>query len=105
MIHQSSRLDNYHLPKETAKLTVTDQDLIRTLKTLCRIDCLDTFSSDDFRMYGLDRYVRDKAHGIGGVFARWKVNGVIKETGKWKRSTLPSNHGRKIRVYQWSNGT
>ena len=96
------RRDTYHLPRQQAKLTPVDLDLIRTFKTLCRLDNLQTFTSDDFRMYGLDRYLKDKAHGIGGTFARWIVNGVIVETGLWRRSGLASNHGRKVRVYRWS---
>jgi hypothetical protein len=96
------RKDPYHLPKEQATLTEKDHDLLRTFSTLCKIDGLLEFTSDDFRMYGLDRFIADKAHGIGGLFAKWKVNGKIEETGVWRRSMLPSNHGRMNRVYRWN---
>ena len=95
------RLDFYHLPKEEATLTVRDHDLIRTLKTILISEHTDTFSSDTLRRFGLDRYFPDKAHGIGGYFARLKVNKKAVQVG-WIRSTFPSNHGRKIREYQFT---
>jgi len=78
-----------------------DHDLIKTFKTLCKVDGKTEFSSDDFRMYGLDRFLRgSSAHAIGGFFARLIHNRVIRQVG-WKRSSLPSNRLRKIRVYEW----
>jgi hypothetical protein len=97
------RRDVYHLPAEAKRLTQQDQDFVRTLKTACQIDEVETFSSDTFRMLGLDRFLVDKEHGIGGVFARLKANGIIEEVG-WTRSSFPSNHGRKIRVYKFLEG-
>ena len=96
----TQRLDFYHLPKEETKLTSRDLDLIRTLKTILISEHTDTFSSDTLRKFGLDRYFPDKAHGIGGYFARLKVNKKTVQVG-WIRSTFPSNHGRKIREYQF----
>ena len=97
----SQRLDFYHLPKEEAKLTSRDHDLIRTLKTILIAEHTDRFSSDTLRRFGLDRYFPDKAHGIGGYFARLKVNKKVIQVG-WVRSTFPSNHGRHIREYQFT---
>lgn len=94
----NQRLDVYHLPDKT--LTVKDNDMLRTFKTLTGLDRLLEFSSDDFRLYGLDRFIVDKAHGIGGFFAKLKANGLIVEV-RWKRSSVPTNHGRRIPVWRW----
>jgi len=94
------RLDTYHLPDRT--FTLKEQDMVTTFRSLCNIDEHTTFSSDTFRMYGLDRFIMDKAHGIGGFFAKLVANGLVVQTG-WTRSTLPSNHGRMIRTYGWVN--
>ena len=77
-----------------------DKDLLRTFKTLTMIDKLETFSSDDFRMYGLDRFLRDTQHGVGGFFAKMKHNKDAEPVGR-KRSVLPSNNMREIRVWKW----
>lgn len=63
---------------------------------------IEFFSSDDFRRYQLDRFIRDKQHGIGGFFAKMKHNGLIVECG-YTRSTLASNHSHTIRLYKWSD--
>jgi hypothetical protein len=51
-------------------------------------------------MYGLDRFIGDKAHGIGGFFAKIVANDEVVQVG-WERSALPSNHGRMVRKYRW----
>lgn len=81
------------------QLTAKDHDLLRSFRTLLKIDEKTEFTSDDFRMYGLDRFLVDKQHGIGGLFAKWKHAKRIKDTGATKRSVLPSNHMRRIAVY------
>lgn len=84
-----------------AKLTSTDRDLIKTFKTLLKIDGKHQFSSDDFRMYGLDRFLRgDTLHSIGGFFCKLLRNKLAVEVGR-TRSKLPSNRQREIRVYEW----
>ena len=85
-------------------LTEKDRDLLRSFKRLLELDGKTEFSSDDFRMYGLDRFLKDKAHGIGGLFAKWKHQRQIVDTGKTKRSVLPSNNLRRISVYKWKDG-
>jgi len=87
------------LPKEHRNLTERDHDLIKTLRTHCRHEGESTFTSDTFRMLGLDRFV-DNKHGIGGFFAKLLANKYAEQVD-WTRSVLPSNHGRKIRVYKW----
>ena len=88
------------LPDEQRELTQRDHDLIKTLRTHCRQEGASTFSSDTFRMLGLDRFV-DTKHGIGGFFAKLVANKHATQVD-WTRSVLPSNHGRKIRVYKWN---
>lgn len=97
----SQRLDFYHLPKDQKELSTRDLDLIKTMKTLLAFEHKSTFSSDTFRRFGFDRYFPDKQHGLGGWFARLKVNKKAVEVG-WERSTFPSNHGRKICVYEFT---
>jgi len=58
------------------------------------------FSSDTFRGMGYDKYV--SRHGIGYIFAALKKLGYAEEVGR-TRSTIESNHGREIRLYQWTD--
>ncbi len=76
-------------------------DLIRTFKTLTKIDNLTQFSSDDFRMYGLDRFIKDRQHGIGGFFAKLVKNKIVRQVGH-KHSVVPSSHFHEIKVYEWN---
>ena len=99
----TQRLDTYHHPDK--QFTDKEKDLVKSFKALCKIDQQgwnDRFSSDTFRMYGLDRFIADKAHGIGGFFAKIVANRLVEQVG-WERSDLPSNHGRMVRVYRWKN--
>lgn len=102
-MQQRCRDSVYRLPPEQAAMTPKDHNLLRSFRALCRVDQLEEFCSDDFRMYGLDRFIADKQHGIGGFFAKLKVNGFAEEVG-WRRSVKPENHGRRIRVYRWKVG-
>jgi len=82
------------------KLTDIDRDLIKSFFTLLQVDGKEQFSSDDFRHYGLDRFLRgDSKHSIGGFFSKLLKNGLIRKVG-WKRSTIPTNNFREIRVYE-----
>lgn len=77
-----------------------DHDLFRSFQTLCKLDGKTQFSSDDFRMYGLDRFLRDTKHGIGGLFAKWKHHNLIRQVGT-TRSKIAANHMHLIRVYEF----
>ena len=81
-------------------MSTKDQDLLRSFRTLLKVDGKTEFTSDDFRMYGLDRFLADKQHSIGGLFAKWKHHKHIEDTGATKRSVLPSNHMRRLSVYK-----
>jgi len=83
------------------RLTSEDEKILKAFSTLLKLDDLTDFSSDDFRRYGLDRFIVDKVHGIGGLFAKLKHQGLIIEVGTI-HSTLASNHSRTIRLYQWT---
>ena len=50
---------------------------------------------------GYDQCLRNPDKSIGGFFARLKENGLIMEVA-WTRSRIPSNHIRRIRVYEWT---
>ena len=81
--------------------TPLESALVTKFRTLLALERKDTFSSDDFRMYGLDRHIEDTQHGIGGFFARLVHSQQIREVG-WVRSVLPQNNLRKIREYAWN---
>lgn len=81
-------------------LTQQEQDLLRTFKTCLRLDSKTEFSSDDFRKYGLDRFMHDTQHSIGGLFRKWLQLGLTEKIG-YTRSTMVSNHYREIRLYRW----
>jgi len=83
------------------KLTDIDKDLVKTFQTLTHVEDLKQFSSDDFRRFGLDRFLRgNPSHAIGGFFAKLIKNKLVREVGR-TRSKFPSNHWREIRVYEW----
>ena len=92
-------------PKKEAKLSFKlnnlDKHLLITFRTLTAIDNNEAFSSDDFRFFGLDRYLLDRQHGIGTFFAKLVKNEYVEEVGR-KRSIIPTNHFREIRVYKWT---
>lgn len=88
------------MSQQALKLTATDKDLVKTFRTLCKIDDHKQFSSDVFRMYNLDRFIRDKQHGIGGFFAKLVKAKLIRKVG-WTRSKIASNNMRAIRLYEW----
>jgi hypothetical protein len=83
-------------------LTAQDEKTLKAFRTLLSLDKIVEFSSDDFRRYGLDRFIRDTQHGIGAFFAKLKHQGLAIQCG-YVRSQLASNHGRQIRVYKWSS--
>lgn len=81
-------------------LSPLERQLLRKFKTLLWTEQKKTFTSDDFRQYGLDQHIEDKQHGIGGLFARAVHNKIIKRVGT-KRSVLPKNNYRKIGEYEF----
>jgi hypothetical protein len=81
-------------------LTDKDQQNIKAFRTLLKMDNIEVFSSDDFRRYGLDRFIKDTQHGIGMFFAKLKKNGLVEHVG-FTRSQLASNHSHTIRTYHW----
>ena len=86
-------------PNFDSHLTPLDERNFKAFRTLLTLDKLTEFSSDDFRRYGLDRFIADKAHGIGVFFGKLKANGLVERVG-YVRSELASNHGREIKTYQ-----
>ena len=88
------------LSKFDFNLTSQDEKNIKAFHTLLKMDKILEFSSDDFRRYGLDRFIRDPQHGIGAFFAKLKKHGYIQETG-FTRSMITSNNMHTIRLYIW----
>lgn len=82
------------------RLTSEDEKNIKAFRTLLKMDNIVEFSSDDFRRYGLDRFIRDPQHGLGSLFLKLKKNGLVEHVG-YKLSELVSNHGHTIKTYRW----
>ena len=79
-------------------LNARDLDVLRTLKTLCKLENRNTFNADDLFLLQLDRFFSDKQHDIGSWFARLQHHKKIEAVG-YVRSKRVSNHLREIRVY------
>ena len=88
------------LSKFEFRLTSQDEKNIKAFRTLLKMDNIVEFSSDDFRRYGLDRFIRDTQHGIGSFFSKLKRHGLVDEIG-FTRSEIVSNHSHTIRTYRW----
>lgn len=82
-------------------LSNTDRFLYQKLRCHLAVEGKTRFSSDDFRACGLERFLHgDLSHSIGGLFAKWVHNKLILEVGA-ARSMIPSNHLRKVKVYEF----
>jgi hypothetical protein len=82
------------------RLTSKDESNLKAFRTLLKMDGIEVFCSDDFRRYGLDRFIKDTQHGLGAFFAKLAKNGLVECVG-YTRSELVSNHGHTIRTYRW----
>ena len=85
-------------------LSARDVDILHTLRTVCTLENRATFSADDLFLLGLDRFFEDRAHSVGGWFARCQHHGLIEPVG-YRRSTRPSNHLRMIRNFTFTEKT
>ena len=85
-------------------LTSQDEKNLKAFRTLLKMDNIEVFSSDDFRRYGLDRFIKNTQVGIGAFFAKLCKNRLVERVG-YTRSQLASNHGHTIRTYKWKNKT
>lgn len=85
------------------ELLKRDFDLILKFQAWCNLRRLKTFSADDFRDYleELRKELRDPAHDTGRIFRTMVVVGRARKVG-WTPSRVPSNHGRAIRLYKFT---
>ena len=81
-------------------LTAKDQQNLKAFRTLLKLDNIEVFCSDDFRRYGLDRFIVNTQNGIGAFFSKLCKNGLVERVG-YTRSQLASNHSHTIRTYRW----
>lgn len=81
-------------------LTPLEEAMLKRFRTLTKVDLLDTFTSDDFRLYGLDRHFENPQQDIGRFFAKLVHHKLIRVVGH-KRSVLPKNNMREIKEYEW----
>jgi len=82
-------------------LSSTDRFLYQKLRSHLTVEGKTRFSSDDFRACDLEKFLHgDLSHAIGGLFARWVHHRLIREVGS-VRSLIPSNHLRKISLYEF----
>ena len=80
-------------PCERAVLTTFFCKLVTDGKT--------EFTSDDLRLYGLDKHLYgDPSHAIGLLFAKAKHYKLVEDTGRRKRSEILTNHSRENKVYR-----
>ena len=81
-----------------------EEALLTKFKNLLKLEHKDTFSSDDFRQYGLHTMWPQKEWKwrVGSLFAKAVHHHRIVHTGEWIRSVLPKNNQRKIREYEWN---
>ncbi len=84
------------------RLTTKDENTLKAFRTLLKMDNIEVFSSDNFRRYGLDRFIKDTQHGIGTFFSKLVKNGMVEHVG-YMHSDLASNHGHTIKTYRWRN--
>jgi hypothetical protein len=88
--------------KLDTKLTQLEHQLIQKLHCHLTVEMKTKFTSDDFRMLGLDRFVvGDPSKAIGLLFWKIKQNGIAEDTGERTASIIPSNHGREIKVWKF----
>ncbi len=85
----------------TFKFTALEEAMLRRFRTLTKADYMTSFTSDDFRLYGLDRHFTNPQQDIGSFFAKLKHHGLVKVIGR-KRSILPKNNMREIKEYEWT---
>lgn len=84
-----------------SRLTPADEKNFKAFRTLLALDDIEVFSSDDFRRYGLDRFVADPQHGIGAFFGKLKVNGLAEPVGHMA-SEITSNNRRENKTYRFT---
>ena len=82
-------------------LTFTEQDVWRRFEAWLNLHRKTRFSSDDLREYGLHKLLRDPSHQVGAIFAMKVREGEIVEIER-EPSRIPSNHKRKISVYEFA---
>lgn len=80
-------------------LTFKEEELWKRFQAWLNLENKKVFSSDDFRRYGLHSLMRDPKHDLGALFAKKVRNREITQVS-WIPSTIPSNHGRMIRLYE-----
>ena len=81
-----------------------EEALLTKFKNLLTLERRDTFTSDDFRQYGLHTMWPEKEWKwrVGSWFAKAVRHKCMRHTGRWVRSVLPRNNQRKIREYAWN---
>lgn len=87
---------------QTFDFALTQPEVARTLEFKARLeaDGKEFFDSDDFRNYGLDVFMSDPVHEIGGLFAKLKANDFITSIGE-TASEIASNNKRKVDLWRW----
>lgn len=82
-------------------LSPCERAVLTTLFCKLVVDNKLEFTSDDLRLYGLDKHLYgDPAHSIGLLFAKAKHYKQIEDTGRRKRSEILTNHARENKVYR-----
>ena len=84
------------------RLTPNEQAVYTQFRSRCVVQGIEEFTSDLFRMWGLDRVLYEDPQGKVGIFF-WKLKelGFSEDTGMRVKSTMKSRHGAEIKVYSW----
>ena len=80
-------------------LTDLDKNLVKSMKTICEMGELETFTSDTMRSC-LDPLLKRRNVNVGAHFARAKRNGCYVWTKKITRSERARNNLRHIKVWR-----
>jgi hypothetical protein len=59
------------------------------------------WNADNFRELKCDKYMTDKQHEIGMLFAKWKAHRHSESVGEMP-STRLSNHARRNDLFRWT---
>lgn len=88
------------------QLLKRDFDIIIKFQAWCSLKHLKQFTADDFRDYlnELNKTLKDPAHETGRIFRTLTVVDWARKIG-WTPSKHPANHGRAIRLYEWTQKT
>lgn len=84
------------------QLTPNEEAVYTQFRSRCVVHGIGEFTSDLFRMWGLDRILYgDPQRKTGIFFLKLLELEFSEDTGMRVKSTMKSRHGAEIKVYRW----